>query len=79
MSKPVRYTLAVLACIACYAVCIALMVATGIGGVIAMVLMCFAIKHVWNAIVHYGEEDELDKYAKELESEQQSKEDSQES
>lgn len=79
MSKPVRYTLAVLACIACYAVCISLMLATGIGGVLAMVLMCFAIKHVWNAVVHYGEEDELDKYAKELESEQQSKEDSQES
>lgn len=72
MSKPVRYTLAVLACIACYAVCILLMLATGIGGVLAMVLMCFAIKHVWNAVVHYGEEDEL-------EAEQQSKEDSQES
>jgi len=72
MSKPVRYTLAVLACIACYAVCIALMLATGIGGVLAMVLMCFAIKHVWKAVVHYGEEDEL-------EAEQQSKEDSQES
>ena len=79
MSKPVRYLLAVLACIACYAVCIALMLATGIGGVLAMVLMCFAIKHVWNAIVHYGEEDELDKQAKELESEQQPKGDSQES
>ena len=72
MSKPVRYTLAVLACIACYAVCIALMLATGIGGVLAMVLMCFAIKHVWNAVVHYGEEDEQ-------EAEQQPKEDSQES
>ncbi len=72
MSKPVRYTLAVLACIACYAVCIALMLATGIGGVLAMLLMCFAIKHVWNAVVHYGEEDEL-------EAEQQPKEDSQES
>ena len=79
MNKPLRYTLAVWACIACYMVCILLMLATGIGGVIAMVLMCFAIKHVWNAIVHYDEEDELDKYAKELESEQQSKEDSQES
>lgn len=56
MNKPVRYALAVLACVACYAVCIALMVVTGIGGVLAMVLMCFAIKHVWNAIVHYGEE-----------------------
>lgn len=79
MSKLVRYTLAVLACIVCYAVCIALMVATGIGGVIAMVLMCFAIKNVWNGIVHYGREYELYKYAKELELEQQPKEDSQES
>jgi hypothetical protein len=48
------------------------MLATGIGGVLAMLLMCFAIKHVWNAVVHYGEEDEL-------EAEQQPKEDSQES
>ena len=78
MSKLVRYTLAVLACIACYAVCIALMVVTGIGGVIAMVLMCFAIKKVWNGIVHYGREYELYN-AKELELEQQPKEDSQES
>lgn len=78
MSKLVRYTLAVLACIACCAVCIALMVATGIGGVIAMVLMCFAIKNVWNGIVHYGREYELYN-AKELELEQQPKEDSQES
>lgn len=72
MSKPVRYTLAVLACIACYMVCVLLMVATGIGGVIAMLITCYFIKYVWNGIVHYGEEDEL-------EAEQQSKEDSQES
>lgn len=60
MNKPLRYLLAVLACTACYGVCIALMVATGVGGVLAMVLMCFAIKHVWNAIVHYEEDSESD-------------------
>lgn len=72
MNKPLRYTLAVLACIACYMVCVLLMVATGIGGVIAMLITCYFIKYVWNGIVHYGEESEL-------EAEQQSKEDSQES
>lgn len=70
MSKPVRYTLAVLACIACYMVCVLLMVATGIGGVIAMLITCYFIKYVWNGIVHYGEESEMDKIERELEEEQ---------
>lgn len=70
MNKPLRYTLAVLACIACYMVCVLLMVATGIGGVIAMLITCYFIKYVWNGIVHYGEESELDKAERELEEEQ---------
>ena len=70
MKKPLRYTLAVLACIACYMVCVLLMVATGIGGVIAMLITCYFIKYVWNGIVHYGEESELDKAERELEEEQ---------
>lgn len=70
MNKPLRYTLAVLACIACYMVCILLMLATGIGGIIAMVATCYFIKYVWNGIVHYGEESEMDKIERELEEEQ---------
>ena len=74
MKKPLKYTLAVIACIACYAMCIFLMVVTGVGGVIAMLLMCYLIKYVWNGIVHYGEEDEYDKIEKELIKEQMSDE-----
>ena len=58
MNKPVRYTLAVLACVGCYLICVGLMVLTGIGGVLAAMITCFFIKKVWNGIVHYGEESD---------------------
>jgi hypothetical protein len=49
-----------------------LILATGIGGVIAMFITCYFIKYVWNAIVHYGEERELEKAERELEKQKQS-------
>ena len=57
MNKPIRYTLAILACFGCFFVCAILMAVTGVGGVIAAMITCFFIKKLWNGIVHYGEED----------------------
>lgn len=79
MSKTARYALALLVCAICFAVSIALMVFTGIGGVLVMVLLFSFIKKIWNGIVHYGEESKS--YAndnEESESETLPDEDSQE-
>lgn len=60
MDKPLRYAIAIIICIVCFGICIALMTVTGVGGFLAMLLMCFIIKYIWNAIVHYGEDSDTE-------------------